>query len=80
MLCRASLKDDLPIPERRRVSLADKDPVPRSWPDACQRAPWGGPVEGLVTFSSERQAGGTGCHPTVSKRGRDPAPVDGILP
>lgn len=80
MLCRASLEDDLPNPEPRRVSLADKDPVPRAWPDARQRAARGGLAEGLVTSSSERQAGGTRCHPTVSKQGRDPATVNGILP
>ena len=65
-----------------QLSSAHKGPVLTGCAGrpACGTAPWRGPEEHGMTFSSERQAGGTGCHPAVSKQGRDPASGDDVLP
>lgn len=67
--------------EPARGSSAGKGPISTCCP--CHSlsgiAPWCGLAEGGMTFISERRAGGTGCHPTISKWGQEPASGNGVL-
>lgn len=81
-LCRAVpgdvLMPELATGEPVKVSSTPKGPVLTGC--ACSTAPWHGLAGSGMTSGSERQAGRTGCHPTMSKCGWDPASGNDVLP